>query len=107
MGLQVLLNPRDQMTDKHTYAVGDVHGRADLLEGLLRSILIEAALGGFEFSVVFLGDIIDRGPDSRQAMQLVVDTINNQPGSALILGNHDWFPIRILDELEDQQRTRR
>lgn len=92
------------MTAIHTYAVGDVHGRADLLEALLRSIVIEAALGGFEYKVVFLGDIIDRGPNSREAMQLVIDTMQDRAGSVLILGNHDWFPIRILDELECEQR---
>jgi hypothetical protein len=52
-----------------------------------------------DYSIVFLGDITDRGPESKRALELVEETISSRPSSSLILGNHDWFPIRILDEL--------
>ena len=71
------------------YAVGDVHGRADLLEKLIDAISEDAASTDAEPVVIFLGDIIDRGPHSRQAMDLVQKTICDHPGSELILGNHD------------------
>ncbi len=89
---------------QHTFAIGDVHGRADLLELLLTAIGRLAAEGHFTYRVVFLGDIIDRGPNSAAAMAAVVRTLEALPGSRLILGNHDWFPIRILDELAGAQR---
>ena len=71
------------------YAVGDVHGRADLLEKLLDAIKLDAEAAAAEPVIIFLGDIVDRGPDSRQAMDLVQKTISDHSGSALILGNHD------------------
>lgn len=71
------------------YAVGDVHGRADLLENLLGAVERDAEAADTDPVIIFHGDIIDRGPDSRQAMDLVKKTISDHSGSALILGNHD------------------
>lgn len=71
------------------YAVGDVHGRADLLEKLLDAIKQDAEAADAEPIIIFLGDIIDRGPDNLQAMDLVQKTISDHSGSALVLGNHD------------------
>jgi len=86
------------LTSIHTFAIGDVHGRADLLRGLLEGIALRATRRGLAYRIVFLGDIIDRGPDSRQAMNLVSRTLKAIPSSRLILGNHDSFILRILDE---------
>lgn len=91
------------MADKHIFAIGDVHGRADLLGPLLDYIDV-ASRSSYESRVIFLGDIFDRGPQSREAMDLVVETLKRMPSSHLILGNHDWFPIRILDELVGYQQ---
>ncbi|SOE08444.1 serine/threonine protein phosphatase 1 [Hoeflea halophila] len=78
-----------------TYAIGDVHGRRDLLECLLAAI--RADMGGRDGRIVFLGDIIDRGPESRQAMDLVIETLGEVDGSRLILGNHEEFMLAFLD----------
>jgi serine/threonine protein phosphatase 1 len=91
-------------TDLHTFAIGDVHARADLLEPMLNAIADIAQNDKVNYRVVFLGDIIDRGPDSASAMALVVRTLREVSNSVLILGNHDWFPIRILDELIGDQQ---
>ncbi|WP_457587703.1 metallophosphoesterase [Ensifer canadensis] len=87
------------MTKHHTFAIGDIHGRADLLDTLLVAIDKRASDMTIDYSIVFLGDVIDRGPESKRALELVGEAIASKPGSSLILGNHDWFPIRILDEL--------
>ncbi|MBY5809636.1 hypothetical protein ELI20_08570 [Rhizobium ruizarguesonis] len=58
----------------HTFAIGDVHGRADLLKALLDEIAKMANRLIGTYRVIFLGDIIDRGPDSRKAMDLVAKT---------------------------------
>lgn len=87
------------MREEHVFAIGDVHGRADLLGPLLATIEDRAAEMEVDFSVVFLGDIIDHGPCSKVALDLVEETLVRTPGSKLILGNHDWFPLRILHEL--------
>ena len=45
-----------------TYAIGDVHGKRDLLEALLAAIRSDA--DGRQTRIFFVGDIIDRGPES-------------------------------------------
>lgn len=80
-----------------TYAIGDVHGRADLLEATLAFIENENRTAPLGYRVIFLGDIIDRGPDSRQAMDLVVAELDRRSGSRLILGNHEEFLLLFLD----------
>ncbi len=81
----------------HTFAIGDVHGCGTLLEELLLSIRTKARRGGFPFRIVFLGDIIDRGPYSRWSMEQVVRTLDEVPGSKLILGNHESLLLRAID----------
>ncbi|UWF68580.1 MULTISPECIES: metallophosphoesterase family protein [unclassified Brucella] len=92
-------------SSKVTYAIGDVHGRADLLEKLLDQIQTDADQRAVEYRIIFLGDIIDRGPDSRRAMDLVHATLNASPDSRLILGNHEEYFLRVLDCNEDSQET--
>jgi serine/threonine protein phosphatase 1 len=69
-------------------AVGDVHGRYDLLSQLLTKI--EATEK--DFTYVFLGDMIDRGPDSFK----VVDTIKKltEKGHIALLGNHEDMALQ-------------
>jgi serine/threonine protein phosphatase 1 len=91
------------MTTIDTFAIGDVHGRADLLERLLGYI---AAIADQPYQVMFLGDLIDRGPDSKSAIELAIETVKSIPGSKLILGNHDHFPLRIIDEFSPENKER-
>ena len=53
------------------YAIGDIHGRSDLLSVLLSEIETHAA--GRPSRIVFLGDYIDRGPDSAGVIRMVRD----------------------------------
>lgn len=92
------------MNDLHTFAIGDIHGRADLLKPLLTSIITQSFDNGWAFRVVFLGDIIDRGPMSLDALRLVDEHLMEFPEFVLIRGNHDWFPIRILDEIDEERQ---
>lgn len=80
--------------NRSIYAIGDIHGyRAELDHALA---LIEAD-GGRDARVVFLGDYIDRGPDSRG----VIDTlIKGQAGGRdwiTLRGNHDTYLPRFRD----------
>lgn len=81
----------------HTFAIGDVHGCAGLLGELLEEIELKAQKHGMDYRIVLLGDIIDRGPDSRRAMDLVIATLRDVPGSKLILGNHESLLLRAID----------
>jgi serine/threonine protein phosphatase 1 len=84
------------LTSSLTYAIGDIHGRSDLLEPLLDFVQLDANNRGQEPKVIFLGDIVDRGPDSKRCIELVISTLDRWPKSKLVLGNHDdWF-LRVL-----------
>lgn len=88
-----------------TYAIGDVHGRRDLLAALLAGIRSDA--GARPLRIVFLGDVIDRGPESRQCLDLVIKTLAEFPGSRLILGNHEEFLLRSIDETGNREAAAR
>lgn len=75
-----------------TYAVGDIHGRADLAETVVAHAREDAAARGAFPRFAFIGDVCDRGPDSRRAFDVVAEAIATHDGSFLIRGNHDdWF----------------
>jgi protein phosphatase len=73
--------------------IGDVHGCADELEELLGRLGYDAAPGGSYVSpagrkLVFLGDLVDRGPKSPEVVRLVMESV--RAGTALCVpGNHD------------------
>ena len=80
------------MKDAILYAIGDVHGRSDHLSKTLQFIEADARYWGGRPVVYFLGDIVDRGTDSKGALELVHETLKKHEGSRLHLGNHDnWF----------------
>lgn len=75
--------------------IGDVHGHADALEGLLVEMGYRRSGGVYrhpERQAVFLGDLIDRGPDQLRTLQLAREMVDD--GSALIvMGNHEFNAI--------------
>ena len=73
------------------YAIGDVHGRADLLQPLLAHILAAAAEPGApRVRVVGLGDYIDRGPATREVLDLLVALRRARATACeFLLGNHE------------------
>ncbi len=76
------------MSDTVYYAIGDVHGEIDKLDRLLEYIREDARSLGATYRIVFLGDLIDRGPDSRSVMQRAVDVTVRGEG-LVIRGNHE------------------
>jgi serine/threonine protein phosphatase 1 len=56
------------------YAIGDIHGRADLLEQMHQLIAADAAglTPGTDRVIVYLGDYVDRGPESRRVVDLLI-----------------------------------
>ena len=88
MSLKIAAIPND----RDVFAIGDVHGRADLLETMLGYIEMGVDRGiGDPIAIVFLGDLIDRGPDSRKAVEMALTAIERHPGSTIIMGNHEEF----------------
>jgi serine/threonine protein phosphatase 1 len=81
------------------YAVGDVHGRDDLLSEALDRITADfKASGATEGTVVLLGDLIDRGPGSFRAVRLA--RTFDVPGLELVtlMGNHEEAFVRFMNE---------
>jgi len=73
------------------YAVGDIHGRADLLNNLHEQIIADAATAdsSTRLVVLYLGDYVDRGLESRQVIDLMLE--DSFPGFERIFlkGNHE------------------
>jgi serine/threonine protein phosphatase 1 len=80
------------------YAIGDVHGRADLLKALLLQIDVDAILyPSCRPVVVLLGDYIDRGPASKEVVELLSGQGHTKE-MVFLKGNHDTFVQRFLND---------
>jgi serine/threonine protein phosphatase 1 len=83
------------------YAVGDVHGRADLLEKMHAAILKDALDVPAERKVVvYLGDYVDRGPHSKKVVDILLDKPLKGFERVHLMGNHEAFLIEFLNDLE-------
>lgn len=79
------------------YAIGDVHGRADLLQVQLAQIAAdERSYRCPRSKIVFLGDYIDRGPDSKGTIDLMLACARTRE-VVFLKGNHEIFLRRFLD----------
>lgn len=75
---------------RRVYAVGDIHGRLDLLRRLIGRIeQDDAARGPAHRTIVCLGDLVDRGPDSRGVIGFLMDYAASGRDCVFIGGNHD------------------
>ena len=80
------------------YAIGDVHGRLDLLEELLGQIERDRAeRPARKILLVFLGDLIDRGPHSAEVLERLRTYRASGVRTVFLLGNHEEVLLRILD----------
>jgi len=80
---------------KRLYAIGDIHGCAKEL-GLLLSHLVNKEKLTSEDAVVFIGDYIDRGPDSRGVIQELLSFKNKFPNTSFLRGNHEDMFLSFL-----------
>lgn len=87
------------------YAIGDIHGRFDLLQDLLSRIRKHRQCAMTEQAItrtviVFLGDFIDRGPDSADTLDLLCDGVDKWIGEAcecvFLRGNHEQLLLSFL-----------
>lgn len=86
------------------YAIGDIHGQIDMLHAALELIHGD---GGADAHVVFLGDYVDRGPDSRAVVQVLIDSAAEGRNWVMLKGNHDRYLTRFLDaKTVNDSRTR-
>jgi diadenosine tetraphosphatase ApaH/serine/threonine PP2A family protein phosphatase len=93
-------NPPSIPPDLRLYVIGDIHGRADLLLRLHDMIRADAeAAPERRWRVVYLGDYVDRGPDSRG----VIDILAGEPLPGFervhLKGNHEEAVLRFLEDI--------
>ena len=72
--------------------IGDVHGSADQLTVLLGQLSKEAS------SIVFLGDYVNRGDDSKAVLDILISFRKENPATKFLCGNHDWSLLQFLAE---------
>jgi serine/threonine protein phosphatase 1 len=79
------------------YAVGDVHGRLDLLDEALARIEADIdSRASAQNILVFLGDLIDRGPSSAQVIERVRTYRRPSVRTVFLSGNHEEVLLRLL-----------
>lgn len=81
------------------YAIGDIHGRYDLLRELLKRVEAHSRTlpEPENFHLVLLGDLVDRGPDSAEILRYLVELDRNIAGLVVLLGNHEEVMLRVYD----------
>jgi serine/threonine protein phosphatase 1 len=85
---------------KRVFAIGDVHGCADELRALIQKLPL-----GRDSLVVFLGDYIDRGPDSRGVVDTVLE-LQEYCRVVCLLGNHELMLREFLDGSDPRRVAR-
>lgn len=80
------------------YAIGDIHGRRDLLDRLIDVIEADdAARGPAEVRLLFLGDLVDRGPDSAGVVARALEIAQMAPATRFLMGNHEEVFLKVLE----------
>jgi serine/threonine protein phosphatase 1 len=87
----LLIDPPDLGEDRRVYAIGDIHGRLDLLTQLIDKIadddLARGPVGTTQ--LIMLGDFVDRGPDSAGVLDFVIRLSEWWPAITCLQGNHE------------------
>ena len=106
-GSRGLAEPQDAATSSRTasvpadtllYAIGDIHGRLDLLDEIFRRIADEA--GAFDARrrvLVFLGDYVDRGPDSAGVIDRLLFGLPDGYEGVYLKGNHEAIMLDFFN----------
>ncbi len=83
------------------YAVGDIHGRSDLLDEMQKMMLDDASGAADKRIVqVFLGDYVDRGYDSKGVVEWLLKPPPEGWERVCLKGNHEATVLNFLDEPE-------
>lgn len=82
----------------NTWAITDIHGCALTFRALLRRIQFSR-----EDTLFLLGDYIDRGPRSKEVLDVIMELREADYTVECLLGNHDWVMLHALDEPYTQE----
>jgi len=92
-----LPRPKTLPPGERVYAVGDIHGRADLcadMQALIRSHMAQTPSASV--TVVWLGDYVDRGPSTREVIDLLLAFAEKRMRSVFLMGNHEEALLSFL-----------
>ncbi|MGB8812008.1 MAG: metallophosphoesterase, partial [Paracoccaceae bacterium] len=92
-----------------TYAIGDIHGHLDQLLALHARIAADrAAIGDHAAPIVHVGDLVDRGPNSRGVVEYLRAGIASGENWVALKGNHDrMFTLYLTDIKAHDEGLRR
>ncbi len=102
--------PPDFQVPPHTriYAIGDIHGRSDLLDRATDHIDSDiAARPASHVIEIYLGDYIDRGPDSKGVIDRLVARMTRSHTCIFLMGNHEATLLDFLDDPRILRQWRR
>ncbi len=85
---------------RRVYAVGDIHGRRDLFDVLIAAIEADdKSRAQAETTIVLLGDLVDRGPDSAGVIAAARELAARRK-VRILCGNHEEMFLRCFDDIE-------
>jgi serine/threonine protein phosphatase 1 len=76
-------------------AIGDIHGYLSKLEKLIAEVRPTT-----EDQVVFLGDYVDRGPDSKGVIDYLIEFAKSFPKTVFLQGNHEQMMLDFMHDVE-------
>ena len=79
------------------FAIGDIHGCLDKLLALMDLLDVDWS----QDTVVFMGDYIDRGPDSKEVVESVLELRRKHGRVVCLAGNHEKMFLNWLDGREE------
>jgi serine/threonine protein phosphatase 1 len=83
--------------NQRIYSIGDIHGRADLLTKLHEKIQIDAKLYKGKKTIVYLGDYVDRGEQSKQVIDILLSEPLENFESIHLKGNHEQAMMDFIE----------
>lgn len=90
---------------RRIYAIGDIHGRNDLLQQLIEKIIDDDFKRGEIVSeIIFLGDLVDRGPDSAGVIETAMKLKRELGNVRFLMGNHEEVYLKAATG--DEKATR-
>lgn len=96
--------PRVEALPSHirtVYAIGDVHGCADLAKRAEARILNDSAFCPDSTAIVYLGDLVDRGPDTAFLLDFLLSRRNSLPRRYFLCGNHEEMMLAFFASPRD------
>lgn len=88
--------PAGGAVTNHVFAIGDVHGHADLLGELLAQFDREKTPDGLKRHLIFTGDLVDRGPEQIRSLELALRAGDDYDHRIILPGNHEQMMFEAL-----------